>query len=486
MYKVLAVDMGATSIRCYLATYADGELHLEEVNRFRHQRVTEQGRVRWQWDLIMDNIVSTILRYADELNAVAVDTWGVDCCFLDSDGELIENPISYRDPQHIIGYDKAQQSLSLEEIYSATGNQLMSINTLFQLLSLRELAPETYKKIAKILFLPDFINYQLSGEKFNEQSIISTSQMLDLNTGELAHELLKHFDISENLFSEIIGAGKIVGSTKNSRIPELQKYDIAVVAVNSHDTASSVLVTKAFDDAESLFLSSGTWSLIGAVSDQAVVNADTYRKQLTNELGYQDKILLLQNVTGLYLVEKLKQQLDEAESAEAIACSEQEFKQIQNLDFSMISEHVAKTLELTQRIDVDAACFAQNEYDALAEIKGYLQSTDQTEPKRLLDYFTIVYLSLADKYQSVRRDLEQILNRRFKKLHIIGGGAKAEVFCQIIADTLQLEVVAGPSEASVLGNVLVQLIAVDAISANQLSDIINQMGLKQYIPKEEA
>ena len=279
MKKVLAIDMGATSIRGIISYIKDEKIHMKEVMRINHSLDNKDNRLRWEWDKLISTIVDTIIDNADEIESVAVDTWGVDFGYLDESMELINNPISYRDPKHIEGYKYAISKLSEKDIFLNTGTQIMSINTIFQLLALKNSDLEEYKKIKKILMLPDLISYLLCGEMVGEETIWSTTGIMDLSTKSYSTKILKDFDIDEAILPNLTKAGKIIGSTKNSKIEELKKYDIKIISVCGHDTASAVLLTKAFSDDDYMFLSCGTWPLFGTRVDKAKLSQNIFEKK---------------------------------------------------------------------------------------------------------------------------------------------------------------------------------------------------------------
>lgn len=447
MKKSLAFDMGATSIRGILGYVENGQLKTEEVLRFSHERIKEDGRSRWDWKKIIGNIVNTIIKYKDEIESIGIDTWGVDFGVIDKEGNLLENPISYRDAKNAIGYENAQKVMSLKEIFMNTGNQIMSINTLFQLLTLKEVSEDNYSKIDKLLMMPDLINYFLTGERYAEATIASTTQLFDLAERKISNKILEKFEINKNIFPPVIEPGNIVGNLKNSRIEELRELDIPVISVASHDTASAALLTQAYTDPKCMFLSCGTWSLIGCVTDKPVITEEAYDNSLTNETGYRDSNMFFTNITGLYLVEKLKEQLENRYS--------------RKIPFEEITEYVKSNLTVATYIDVALPVFQQDEFDIISEIDNVTKEHQEND----FDYFVIIYKSLTKKYNETINYIKSITKRGFDRLHIIGGGAKSTVLCQMIADETGLDVVVGPFEATAYGNILIQKIAQKEIAS---------------------
>ena len=440
----LAFDFGATSFRAILGKLENGRFVTEEVLRVEHERVEQDGRSRWQLDMMLQEISKTILKYKDEIASIGFDTWGVDCGLVGADGKLVEAPVSYRDPRHQEGFERAQQQLSTEQIFMQTGNQIMSINTLFQLLTLQQ--DGVLDKAQTVLMLPDLFNYLLTGKKYRELTIASTSQLIDLRTQQLSAGILDAYGLKPELFPAPICPGECVGTTAGSLLPELSHTDIPVMAVPSHDTASAVLMTEAYSDNKTAFLSCGTWSLIGCLTPAPLISEQVLAYNLTNETGFNGVNMFFKNITGLYIIEMLKQALEK--------------KQQRHIDYAEITSYVEQCpVELT--VDVDDPLFAQNSFDVIAVVDSLTgQHLDND-----LSYFKVIYLSLAKKYKEVLGQIEQILGYRFKQLHMIGGGVKSKYLCSLIAKELQLKVIAGPDEATAFGNLLTQKLALNEFSS---------------------
>ncbi|WP_300361683.1 FGGY family carbohydrate kinase [Fusobacterium sp.] len=432
----LAFDLGATSVRGILGHIEDGILKTEEVLRFSHDRIKGDGRSRWDWEKIIGNIEETILKYGENIESIGIDTWGVDFGIIDKEGNLLENPVSYRDIYNGEGFKEAQKTMSLKDIFMETGNQIMSINTLFQLLYLKK-ENKNYNKISKLLMLPDLINYYLTGKTFTEMTIASTTQIFDLNKKEFNKNLLEKYKINEDIFPEVIEPGRVVGSTKNSKLESLRKFDIPVISTASHDTASAVLLTKAYTDRDTLFLSCGTWSLIGCLSDNPIISEEVYENSLTNETGYNLSNMFFKNITGLYILEKLKTQLEKKLGLE--------------ISFEEISDYVTKC-EVTDIVDVDNEVFQQDEFDAITEIDNLIGRPLDND----FDYFKVIYESLVEKYLQTIEKVKLFVKKDFKRIHMIGGGAKSKLLCQLIADKTGLNIIAGPFEATAYGNLIIQ------------------------------
>ncbi|EIC95354.1 carbohydrate kinase, FGGY family protein [Lachnoanaerobaculum saburreum F0468] len=449
MNKVLAFDMGATSIRGIVG-YIEGEkLITEEVMRMSHSIKNKNGRLYWDFDTILNKIADTIIENKD-VSCIGIDTWGVDFGVLDKNGELIDTPFSYRDEKYSIGREAAKEKMSELEIFKNSGNQIMTINTVFQLLTLKKLNPDIYEKADKMLMMPDLIFYMLTGKKIGEETIWSTTGLYDMGQRKVSDTIFEKLELKKSLVPEIVKATEAVGSTRDSKIEALRSLDIDVIPVCTHDTASALLMTDSFLDEDSMFLSCGTWSLIGSAVDKCIINDKAYENNLTNELGFNSKPMFFKNITGLYLLEKYKSQLEK--------------KLDRKISFDEISDYVKCLDKNLPLIDMDAEVFARESIDVKTEIDKFIENNGDKIPQDDFDYFAIIYESMVDKYIEVKSDIEKILNKSFKKIHIIGGGAKSSVLTSMIADKMGVEVKAGPYESSALGNILLSLLYLKEVS----------------------
>jgi len=443
MNKVLAFDMGATSIRGIVGYIADGKLITEEVMRMSHSIKNKDGRLYWDFDAILDKIVNTIIENKD-VSCIGIDTWGVDFGMIDKDGELIDTPFSYRDEKYSIGREEAKSKISELEIFKNSGNQIMTINTVFQLLTLKKLNPDIYEKADKLLMMPDLIFYMLTGKKVGEETIWSTTGLYDMGKKKVSDTIFEKLELKKSLVPEIVKATEVVGNTKDSRIEVLKSLNIDVIPVCTHDTASALLMTDSFLDEDSMFLSCGTWSLIGSAVDECIITDEAYENNLTNELGFDSKPMFFKNITGLYLLEKYKSQLEK--------------KLGRKISFDEISAYVNGLDKKLPTIDMDAEVFAKESIDVKTEIDKFVENNGGNIPEDDFDYFAVIYESMVNKYIEVKTDIEKILHKNFKRIHIIGGGAKSSVLTSMIANKMGVALKAGPYESSALGNILLSLL----------------------------
>lgn len=451
MKKVLAIDMGATSIRGILGYVSNGALVTREVMRMSHDIVKCQGRMRWQWDKLLDKVAETVLQTGEEISSVGIDTWGVDFGLIDKEGRLVADPVSYRDPENERGYELALGKMDAKDIFLQTGNQIMPINTLFQLVTLKEEYKDEWEKAVQVLLMPDLFNYMLTGTMTAEETILSTTQVFDLKERCLSGEVLQRFGIPDTMFPPVVTAGSVVGNTRDSKLEALRRLCVDVIAVCGHDTASAVLLTDAFRNPDSLFLSCGTWSLLGGLTGQAVLNTQAFGKSLTNELGYGSRNMFFKNITGLYLLEKFRKQMGERFGAVP--------------SFEEITAYVKNDTGTLGVIDMEETELGEEDVDAKAAIDACLIRTGQPLPLEDMGYFKVIYESLVKKYVETVDAIQEVSGITYTALHIIGGGAKSPLLCQMIADRMGLPVKAGPYEATALGNIITQLTALGEVAS---------------------
>ncbi|MCI5839527.1 MAG: FGGY family carbohydrate kinase [Peptoniphilaceae bacterium] len=460
MKKVLAIDMGATSIRAILAYIENDSLKIEEVMRFSHDIVDDNNRKRWQFDLILKNITDTILKYKDEISSVAVDSWGVDFGFI-KENELFENPISYRDPENSLGIEQSLEKKPLKDLFLETGNQINSINSFFQLLAYKKINNTNFKDFDTLLFIPDLINYFLCGAKKTDITMASTSQMLDMNLKKWNFKLLDEFDINKNMFTDFSKHGEIIGNTKNSKIEALKECDIDVVSIPAHDTAAAITMTKSNEDPNTMFLSSGTWTLFGVVADKAYINEKVFEKNLTNEIGFGEKNLLLKNITGLFVFEKFKKELEQ------IKGKKYTYEEIENICNEI-------SLDGLEYFDIEDERFSSVEKSAIESIEEYLKETGQKISENKERYFKVIYYSIVKNLKKVKKDIEEVTAKTYKRIHIIGGGSKSKILCNLIKEMLGVDLIEGPQEATALGNIYVQIKKIYNLDSEKIDTIFNK------------
>lgn len=439
MKKVLAFDFGASSGRAILGTYKNGSLALTEIHRFNNYPIENNGKLLWDIQYLFGEVLIGIKKALQnhELDSIGIDTWGVDFGMIDSEGKLLQFPRSYRDPYTQDAIEKAGQIIDLETLYKKTGNQLMEINTLFQLFMTKLKEPELFGKVKKIAFMPDLFAYLLTGNLFAERSIASTAQMVNANTGEWEKKILEAFQIPSTILPELVDAKHVVGYTK----PELGLGKIKVINVCEHDTASAVVSVP--NNQNFLFISCGTWSLIGTELLEPIITKEAYNYNLTNESGINRSTRFLKNLTGLWIIQELRRNFEEVG---------------RTYTFAELAELANNAHEFQCWIDTDHPLFATpGPMDE--RIILYAKATNQTPPKTDGEFARCVYESLAMKYKLTFMEISSTVQSDFDTVNIVGGGSQAEILCQLVADATNTRVEAGPVEATAIGNIAVQLLA---------------------------
>jgi rhamnulokinase len=444
----LAFDLGAESGRGLLGVLAGDRLQLHEVVRFPNVPQTQPTGLHWDfeglWSKVLEGFgqaVRTAGRERWELRSVGVDTWGVDYGLLDSGGRLLEAPHTYRDPRNLPVFEHLMERLGAERIYEVTGIQFMPLNTLFQLATARAADPDVLERARRLLFMPDLFHHRLCGSEGVERSIASTSQLLDARTGTWAHDLLEEAGLPTRLLGEIVEAGTPLGVLR----PEVAEAvgapaALQVVAPAAHDTASAVAAVPAEKGSSWCYLSSGTWSLLGAELDEPCTSAAARDVPFTNEVGVGGKVRFLKNIIGLWLVQEVRRALAETgtwldyDELTALAEAAEPFRTLVATGWRPLAEPGGMPEKL----------------------RAYARATGQPEPDTPGRLVRCCLESLALTYARVIDQLESVLGRRFEVLHIVGGGSRNGVLNRMTADATGRRTVVGPAEATAIGNLLVQ------------------------------
>ncbi len=430
MKTVLAFDFGASTGRAIKATFDGKEIKYEEIHRFDNIPKKVDGHICHDVQMILSEIKSAIAK-AGKVDSLALDTWGVDYALLDKDGKLLHLPYHYRDERTKDALAVAFEKMSADELYSETGNQIMNINTLFQLIS-----DDNLENADKLLFMPDLFAYLLTGKKVCEMTIASTSQMLDLKEKAWSKKVLHTFGIKEDLFPPLCESATIIGDYEG----------IPVISVAGHDTQCAVAAMPTFSESAA-FLSCGTWSLFGCELDAPVVTEQSKALEVSNELGANGKINFLKNISGLWLIQETRRNIAETDK-----------------------KYSYNELEMFARDSEKFMCFIDPDDPALAlhgnlpdKIRDYCRRTNQRVPETIGQIVRCIYESLALKYRLALEQISECTGKNFSVLHLMGGGTKDGFLCELASQSLGIPVVAGPIEATALGNIVLQLIALGEI-----------------------
>ena len=446
-YKVLAVDLGASGGRAIVGSFDGTKIKLEEVHRFSNDPVLCNGTLYWDVLRLFHEIKQGILKAREAgITSVGVDTWGVDFGLLDKQGRLMENPIHYRDERTLGMPEAAVGKISRQELYEITGNQLMEINTLFQLLSLKTNRQEFLDQAETLLLMPDLFHYFLTGVKSTEYSIASTTQLMDARKRTWSEELFSRLRLPKRLVTPIHKSGTLLGPFHKELCEELEVKNINVISVASHDTQSAMVAVPCSGE-NFIFISCGTWSLVGTEQKQPVINESSALYNLTNEGGYENKTSFLKNIIGLWLIQE---------------CRRYWQKEGMSFSFAQLEELAMKEKPFMAFIDPDAPEFLAPG-NLPARIQEYCKKTGQYVPETIGEIVRCIYESLVIKYRLAILEIKKCTGISYNDIHIIGGGAKSALLCQMTADACKMKVVAGPVEATVYGNVVVQMITQGAI-----------------------
>lgn len=464
-----AVDLGATSGRTILGTFTPDGLDMEELNRFPNHLIETAGHFYWDIYELYRHIIEGLkiaARKEDvEITSIGIDTWGVDFVCVGKDGGFLRQPYSYRDPHTTGAPESFFTRVPRRYVYEWTGIQVMNFNTLFQLDTLRRNNDSALEAADKLLFMPDALSYMLTGEMVTEYTIASTAQLVNAGTRKLEDSLLHELGLKQSHFGRFVYPGEKVGTL----LPAVQRMTglgaIPVIAVAGHDTASAVAAVPAMNR-NFAYLSSGTWSLMGVETEAPVINKETEALNFTNEGGVEGTIRLLKNICGMWLLERCRTSWEEVSYPELIA--------------------EAKACEpFRSLINPDDTLFA-NPADMEQAIRTYCSASRQPVPETRGQIVRCIFESLALRYRQVLENLCSLSPRPVEALHVIGGGSRNELLNQWTANAVGVPVIAGPSEATAIGNVMIQALASgaakDIVSMRRL--INRSLPLKTFMPED--
>ena len=445
MSHYLAIDLGAESGRALLGSLSGRRLSVEELHRFPNTPVRVQGALYWDilrlWHEIQHGIALATRERKLTLDGIGVDTWGVDCALLGSDGLLLDNPRHYRDARNNGMMEKLFETVPRDQVFTCTGIQFMQINTLYQLFAMRCSRAPTLGVAAQLLSIPDLFNYWLTGVARSETTIASTTQFFNPATMTWAADLLRRLDLPDRILAELVPPGTLLGKMLDS--PHAPVY-----ATAGHDTAAAVAAVPAASGDNWCYISSGTWSLMGLELDRPVINAQSLAANYTNEVGVSGKIRFLKNIAGPWL-------LQECRKAWMLEGREYSYEHLTRL--------ASEARPFSAAIDPDAFL----EPGGMPEkIVAWCRSKGQTPPSTDGEFARAILESLALRYRNVVENLETLTGRKIEVIHIVGGGSRNALLNQFVADCTGRRVVAGPSEATAIGNILVQ-----AMGAGELANL---------------
>ena len=467
--KVLAFDFGASSGRAMLGSFENGKINVEEIHRFSNDTVIINGVMYWDILRLFLEVKTAINKAVKmcKIDAIGIDTWGVDFGMIDKNGELMSNPVCYRDERTVGMPEEVFEKISKHELYERTGTQTMRINTLYQLYYLAKHRPEVMDRIDKILFIPDLMAYFLTGKMRSEATNSSTSNFYNPYQGKFDLQILDKLGIRSDIFADIIRPGDVYGVLSDALCKEFDCEPIPVVAVCTHDTASAIAAAPAKGDF--VYISCGTWSLFGTELKAPLINEKSERIDYTNEAGYNNTTTFLRNIMGLWLIQESRRQW---------------IREGENESYASLEREALASEPFKCFIDCDAPEF-ETSGDLPNRVRRFCEVTGQYIPKTRGEVMRCIYESLAMKYKLNFNHLKSISEKNFESISILGGGIKDTLLCRLTADSTGATVLAGPAEATVMGNIAVQLISLgDIADWDEARKIIrDSIELKVYKPE---
>ena len=468
--KMLAIDLGASSGRGIVGSFDGKRLSLRENHRFSNDPVSLNGRLYWDilriFHEIKQSITKTVLD-GDNVASIGIDTWGVDYALLDKHGRMLANPVHYRDDRTLGVQEKVNRIIPAEELYAVAGLQTMNFNTIYQLFVHREEDPEAWASATRMLNIPDLLNYFLTGVMANEYTILSTGALLDAKKRDFADDLLKKLNIPKNLFGNVVQPGTVLGGLLPQVLGETGKTDAKVMTVASHDTASAVLAVPTQEE-DFIYISNGTWSLMGTELKDPLINAQSRAANFTNEGGVLNTIRFLKNIMGLWIIQESRRQWK---------------REGKDYSFAQMEAWAKEAPAFRSIIDVDDASFS-TPGNMPEKIREFCRKTNQPIPETVGEVVRCIYESLALKYRFVAEHIQNMMGKKAKVIHVVGGGTKDGFLSQMTADACGIPVAAGPEEATAIGNLMMQAIAMGEVAdLKQAREIIaNSFDLKHYTP----
>lgn len=470
MKKVLAFDFGASSGRAIIGSFDGEKITLKEVHRFTNDPVDLGGTLYWDVLRLFYEIKQGIVKakIAGGFDSIGIDTWGVDFGLIDKNGRLLENPVHYRDKRTSGLVEESFKSVPRQKMYDITGIQFMELNTLFQLISLKKQRPEMLERADKMLFMPDLFAYFLTGKMCSEYSIASTSQLIDINTRSWSKELLDAFGVKESLFAPLTEPGTQLGNLSKEICEECGVESVPVISVCGHDTQSAITAVPC-ESGDFAFLSSGTWSLFGTELQKPIVNETSLKINITNEGGFGGTTGFLKNIIGLWLIQESRRQWQREGKDYSYA----------DLEKLALSEEPFKCF-----IDPDAPEFVP-QGNIPERVREFCRKTGQYVPESVGEIMRCIYESLAMKYRMTFEKLCECTGKDYPVIHVIGGGTKDGLLCRMTASSCGKTVKAGPIEATVMGNVAVQLMSDGTIGSisEARKAVAASESLKTYEPE---
>lgn len=442
--RVLAFDFGASSGRAMIGSYDGSSISLEEIHRFTNDPVMVNGKMYWDVLRLFHEIKQGIIKAQNSggFDSIGIDTWGVDFGLIDEEGNLIENPVHYRDGRTAGMMEKSFEAIPRERFYQITGNQFMEINTVFQLFSIVKQRPYLFDRAKTLLFMPDLFNFLLTGVRKTEYSIATTAQMMDAKKGAWSKEVLDALHIPGQILTDIVPTGTVVGPLSDDICGELGVPKVNVVAVAGHDTQCAVAAVPA-KEKDFIFISCGTWSLFGTELPAPIIDENSEKCNVTNEGGYGNTTTFLKNIIGLWMIQESRRQWQ---------------REGKDYSYAQLEKEALAAKPFQCFIDPDAPEFVP-QGNLPRRVQEFCQKTGQYVPQTVGEIMRCIYESLAMKYRFAFEQIKTCTGKEYHTIYMVGGGTKDRLLSQMTANSCNCNVEAGPIEATVLGNVAIQLMS---------------------------
>lgn len=464
MKKVLIFDFGASSGRALICSYENKSFCSTEIHRFVNTPVNSGGTLCWNIDMIFKEVDKAIDKAEDYgFDAVSVDTWGVDFALLDQNGEFVQKPVNYRDKRTDGIPEKLFETIPEKELYMRTGIKQMQINTVYQLLAIRKNNPKLLSSAYHFLMMPDLIAYRLTGAMTNEYTIATTTGLINPKTKNWDFELIKRLELPESIFGKIIMPGEQIGCLK----AEYTDREIPVFACPSHDTASAIVAVPSTEK-KFAYISCGTWALFGTELKEPIINDLSFEGEFTNE-GGMNGTAFLKNISGTWFLQECRRYFNA--NGEVFTYNDME-------------AFARSAPPFIAKINPNDPMFMEKSGDMPKKVRDYCEKTGQTRPKSLAQTLRIIYESLAAEFAATLEALENITSYTYPAVYIFGGGSKDNFLCQLTANATGRTVIAGPTEATAIGNAMSTLITLGEIkdAAEARSIVKRGSQLREFLP----
>lgn len=472
-HTFLAFDIGATSGRAVLVILINGKFEMREIHRFPNNLLELHGKYYWNIYNLYEELKKSLSLCTQQHivpDSIGIDTWGVDFGYLASDGSLLGLPRAYRDPYTEGAPEEYFHLISREEVYRLTGIQVMNFNSLFQLFRAGQEGFAPLENAEEILFIPDLLSYLLTGNRVCEYTDASTSQLLNPVTRQFEVSLLEAAGVPPSIVRQVVMPGTLVGELTDTLAEETGAGKVPVIVVAGHDTASAVAAVPA-QDIHFAYLSSGTWSLMGIESEEPIITKESYENNFTNEGGIEGTIRFLKNITGMWLLEQCRKEWEKAG---------------RSYTYPEIVQMAEQAVPFICFVNPDDPRFA-NPACMTKAITSYCEETEQPVPVTDAEFIRCIFESLALRYNEVIRMLKEMAPFRIDRLHVIGGGSKNTLLNQFTANAIGMPVIAGPSEATAIGNAMIQARSAGIVSTRwEMRRLIaGSVHTETFLPQEE-